>query len=168
MFKKFILFIITIFTLFCFSLLPYQSFAAGKVTRPKDICDTSIDPELRQSFGCDVVPKDKTLPVSIANIVKNIIAASGIVAVVFIIIGGITYISSEGDSGKTKKAKDTILYAAIGLVICSFAFAAVNWTIDSILQQNAEEQSPDQDEKIEETTPDPSLTTTNSHRGPII
>ena len=163
-FKKFTIFIITIFTLFCFSLFSYPTFAEENATRPQDVCDTSIDPELRQSFGCEKFEDNNTLPITITNIVKNIIVVSGLVAVIFIVIGGITYISSEGDSGKTKKAKDTILYAAIGLVICSLAFAIVNWTIDSILKQNAEEQSPDQNETIEETTPDSSLTTARPNR----
>ncbi|MBR2543856.1 hypothetical protein IKF04_00980 [Candidatus Saccharibacteria bacterium] len=164
MLKKIAYFIIAIFLPFCFSLFSYQAFAEEEATRPQDVCEASIDPELRQSFGCEDFEDNNTLPITITNIVKNIIVVSGLVAVVFIIIGGITYISSEGDSGKTKKAKDTILYAAIGLVICSLAFVIVNWTIDSILKQNAEEQSPDQNEKIEETPPDPSLTTAKPNR----
>lgn len=164
MLKKLTYFIIAIFLLFCFSLFSYQTFAEEEATRPQDVCDASIDPELRQSFGCENFEDNNTLPKTITNIVKNIIVVSGLVAVIFIVIGGITYISSEGDSGKTKKAKDIILYAAIGLVICSLAFAIVNWTIDSILKQNAEEQSPDQNEKIEETPPDPSLTTAKPNR----
>ena len=37
--------------------------------------------------------------------------------------------TSTGDAGKVKQAKDTILYAVIGLIICALAFAIVNWTI---------------------------------------
>ena len=47
----------------------------------------------------------------------------GILAVIMVIIGGLNYVTSSGDSGKTAKAKNTILYAVIGLVVIIFAFA---------------------------------------------
>ena len=49
------------------------------------------------------------------------------------IIGGISYMTSSGEAAKVKKAKDTILYGLIGLVVCVLAFALVNWVIGSIL-----------------------------------
>lgn len=78
--------------------------------------------------------KDKNLTGDITNIVNAIIGALGIVAVVVIIIGGILYMTSSGESGKVKKAKDTILYGVIGLVICVLAFAIVNFVINNILK----------------------------------
>lgn len=69
---------------------------------------------------------------SITKILNAIIGVIGIVAVVVIIIGGITYMTSAGDSGKVKKAKDTILYGVIGLVVCALAFAIVNFVIGNI------------------------------------
>ena len=44
--------------------------------------------------------------------------------------------TSAGDPGKTKKAKDTILYAVIGLIICVLAFAIVNFVIGGIINSN--------------------------------
>ena len=41
--------------------------------------------------------------------------------------------TSTGDAGKVKKAKDTILYALIGLIICVLSFAIVNWTIKNVI-----------------------------------
>ena len=49
------------------------------------------------------------------------IAIAGLVSVIFIIYGGITYITSSGDPGKAKKAKDMILYSLIGLAIVALA-----------------------------------------------
>lgn len=69
---------------------------------------------------------------NVRHILAGIIGAAGLVAVIFIIIGGINYMTSGGDAGKLKKAKDTILYAVIGLVICVLSFAIVNWAIDAI------------------------------------
>ena len=68
----------------------------------------------------------------ITNIINGVVGALGIVAVVVIIIGGILYMTSSGDAGKVKKAKDTILYGIIGLVICALAYAIVNFVIDKI------------------------------------
>lgn len=70
---------------------------------------------------------------NITNVLNGIIAVLGIVAVVVIIIGGVTYMTSSGDAGKVKKAKDTILYGIIGLVVCVLAFAIVNFVIANII-----------------------------------
>jgi len=70
---------------------------------------------------------------SIIGIINAIIAVLGIVAVIVIIIGGINYMTSSGDAGKVKKAKDTILYGVIGLIICVLAFAIVNFVIGNLL-----------------------------------
>ena len=76
-----------------------------------------------------------TLTTDITGIINAVIGALGILCVVVIIIGGVSYMTSSGDAGKVKKAKDTILYGVIGLVICALAFAIVNWVIGGILKQ---------------------------------
>ena len=65
----------------------------------------------------------------ILNIVYSII---GIVAVVMVVIGGVSYATSQGDPGRLKKAKDTILYGIIGLVIVLMAFAITNFVLDAL------------------------------------
>lgn len=72
------------------------------------------------------------LPTAVLNIINAVIGVLGIVAVVVIIVGGIQYMTSTGDAGKVKKAKDTILYGVIGLVICILAFAIVNFVVNNI------------------------------------
>ena len=74
-----------------------------------------------------------TLKTNITNIVNAIIGVLGIVAVVIIIFGGVQYMTSTGDAGKVKKAKDTILYGVIGLVICVLAFAITNFVIANLI-----------------------------------
>lgn len=57
--------------------------------------------------------------------VANIFALlTGVISVFMVIIGGLRYITSGGDPGKTASAKNTILYAAIGMAV-----AAVSGTI---------------------------------------
>ena len=99
-----------------------------------DICDnTNISAEIRAAAGCPNVSNVSNLQSVITNILNSIIAVSGIVAVIFIIIGGINYMTSSGDSAKVQKAKNTILYACIGLIICALAFAIVNWVIVGVI-----------------------------------
>ena len=74
-----------------------------------------------------------TLKENIVNIINGVIAVLGLIAVIVIIIGGIQYMTSSGDSAKVKKAKDTILYGVIGLVICILAFAIVNFIIINVI-----------------------------------
>ncbi|MBO7717968.1 hypothetical protein J6S37_00525 [Candidatus Saccharibacteria bacterium] len=69
----------------------------------------------------------------IINILNGIIAVSGLIAVIYVVIGGVNYMTSAGDSGKTQKARNTILYALIGLVVCVLAFAIVNFVIRKII-----------------------------------
>ncbi len=80
----------------------------------------------------DPVPGDADLIGNITNILNAIIGALGIVAVIVIILGGVQYMTSTGDAAKVKKAKDTILYGIIGLVICVLAFAIVNFIIANL------------------------------------
>ena len=65
-------------------------------------------------------------------IVTTVIFVAGIIAVVMVIIGGVQYSTSQGDSAKVKKAKDTIMYGIIGLVIAILAFAIVNFVLDGV------------------------------------
>ncbi|MGI9027282.1 MAG: pilin [Candidatus Saccharimonadales bacterium] len=57
----------------------------------------------------------------ISQVVNVISLIVGIAAVIMIIIGGFKYITSGGDSGAVTGAKNTILYAIIGLVIVALA-----------------------------------------------
>lgn len=71
----------------------------------------------------------------IQMIINGVIFIIGIVAVVMIILGGISYATSQGDPSKVKKGKDTILYGIIGLVIALLAYAIVNFVLGA-LQSN--------------------------------
>jgi hypothetical protein len=66
---------------------------------------------------------------SIINLLLFIIGA---IAVIMIIIGGIRYTTSNGDASQTKGAKDTILYAIVGLVVAIMAYSIVNFVLDAL------------------------------------
>jgi len=54
--------------------------------------------------------------------------AAGIVAVLVIVLAGFRYVTAAGDSAAIAKAKNTILYAVVGLVVIILAFA-VTWFV---------------------------------------
>lgn len=97
-----------------------------------DVCSSSSNApaEVKKAAGCS--GNKDALPTIITNILYVIIGVAGLVAVIYIIIGGINYMTSAGDTSKLEKAKKTILYACIGLIICALAFAIVNWTIGAM------------------------------------
>lgn len=57
---------------------------------------------------------------------------AGIVCVIMIIIGGVRYVTSQGDSGGVQSAKNTVLYAVVGLVVILLA-AAITQVIFQVL-----------------------------------
>lgn len=67
--------------------------------------------------------------VTITNILLFIIGA---VAVIMLIIGGVRYVVSAGDQNAVTSAKNTILYAIIGIVIAFLAYAAVNFVSNQL------------------------------------
>ena len=69
---------------------------------------------------------------TIQTIINWILAVLGLVAVIMVVLGGFTYMTSQGDPGKTKKARDTILYGIIGLIIALLAFAIVNFVLVNV------------------------------------
>ncbi|MBQ2643449.1 hypothetical protein IJG11_00830 [Candidatus Saccharibacteria bacterium] len=81
--------------------------------------------------------KQNSLVNDVTGILNAIIAALGIVCVVVMLVGGVNYMTSSGDASKVEKAKKTILYGLIGLVICVLSFALVNWVIGSVLNPPA-------------------------------
>jgi TRAP-type C4-dicarboxylate transport system permease small subunit len=56
----------------------------------------------------------------------------GAVAVLFLIIGGLRYVISNGDPKAVEAAKNTILYAIVGVIVAVLSFAAVNFVIQAL------------------------------------
>lgn len=66
---------------------------------------------------------------TVVNILSWIV---GIVAVIMVIIGGLFFVISSGDSTKTAKARNTIIYALVGLVIVALAQIIVHFVLKTI------------------------------------
>jgi len=70
----------------------------------------------------------------IKTIVNVLLFIIGTVAVVTIIISGIRYTTSHGDAKAVQVAKDTLLYAIIGLVVAISSYAIVNFVSDTFFK----------------------------------
>jgi hypothetical protein len=73
--------------------------------------------------------KSEDLNNIVNTIINTVIFVIGMVAVIMIILGGISYATSQGDAAKVKKGKDTILYGIIGLIIVLLAFAITQFVL---------------------------------------
>lgn len=71
---------------------------------------------------------------TITNVLLFIIGA---ISVIMLIIGGIRYVVSGGDSSAVTSAKNTILYAIVGIVVAILAYALVNFVISSFSANGA-------------------------------
>lgn len=65
----------------------------------------------------------------ITNVINFLLMAVVVVAVIMLIIGGFKYVTSNGDSNSVTAAKNTIMYAIIGLVVAIFAYAIVAFVL---------------------------------------
>ncbi len=68
----------------------------------------------------------------IADVVNILSIVVGVAAVFMIILGGFRYVTSHGDSNAISGAKNTILYAIIGLVIAALAQALVRFVLRKV------------------------------------
>ena len=86
-----------------------------------------------EAARCDGCPAELFGDTGVFKQVTNtILYVVGIIAVIMLIIGGIRYVISGGDSKKVTDAKNTVLYAIIGLIIAFLAFAIVNFVITAL------------------------------------
>lgn len=65
----------------------------------------------------------------VAAILQIVFGVAGGVALIVIVIAGMRFVTSMGDPQSTMRARNTIIYTAIGLVVCIMAFAIVRLTI---------------------------------------
>ena len=86
-----------------------------------------------EAARCDGCPENLFGDTGVFKQITNtVLYIVGIVAVIMLIVGGIKYVVSGGDAKKVTDAKNTVLYAIIGLVICLLAFAIVNFVVTTI------------------------------------
>lgn len=91
-----------------------------------------ISPACNGATGTVCTSRGDDPKVIAKNIANTLLLILGVVAVVMIIIGGFRYVLSAGDAAAIKSAKNTVLYAVVGLVIALLSFTIVNFVISKV------------------------------------
>lgn len=78
------------------------------------------------------IPKGELTQARIADVLQLVFGFAGGIALVIVTLAGLKYVLSSGDPQSINKAKDTILYALIGLIISILAFSIVSFTIGNL------------------------------------
>lgn len=96
-----------------------------------EVCEITDfdDPLICGSVGGD---EELALINTIKNTLSTVYLWIGILTVIFMMVGGISYITSQGNPEKVKRAKETIIYALCGLIVTLSAFAITNFTIGAL------------------------------------
>lgn len=86
-----------------------------------------------EAARADGMPADLVGPEGVfTQITNTVLYIVGAISVLMLIWGGLRYVISGGDSKKITDAKNTVLYAILGLVIAIFAYAIVNFVLNAI------------------------------------
>ena len=93
---------------------------------------TSAREGLTAAGGNSATGAQNDLSSIIGTIVNILSIIVGALSVIMIIIGGLRYVVSGGDSGGIQSAKNTIVYAIVGLIIVLFAQIIVNFVITEV------------------------------------
>lgn len=80
--------------------------------------------------------KESDLMGTVKTVINVVLSVVGVIAVAVIILGGISFITSQGDTSKVTKARNTILYGVVGLVVALLAFAIVNFVLKNVFKSS--------------------------------
>lgn len=94
-----------------------------------NICSEITDAEQRAAMGCE---EDGKVPKTLIGVFNVLIGATALIAVIMIVIAAYYYTISQGDAGRLAKAKNTIIYSLVGLVVALLAFAIVNFVLTKL------------------------------------
>lgn len=102
--------------------------AADAFSGSKDaVCSGVV---LEDGKTCDTIAAGAKDPTDTVKQALNLFTAIiGIIAVVMMLIGGVKYMTSQGEAAQTNNAKNTILYALIGLVVAALAQVIVRFVL---------------------------------------
>lgn len=121
-------------TIFMSPAVASTSLAADPKSISKSVCEV---PGNERLAGCESGDQklDRAAGSSTAgggyleSLVNVFTFIAGLIAMVFILVGGIRYITSTGDAGRIKQAKDTLMYAVVGLIVVGLARVIIGFII---------------------------------------
>ncbi len=127
MIKRFALLVLSLAGLAAFVWVAQPVLPAYAATPQSEICEG-----IGAASGAGDCQSDISLTAVIRNILKIFSVIVGIVAVIMIIVGGFRYVTAGGDSNSVSSAKNTIIYALIGLGVAALSQSIVWFVLDNI------------------------------------
>ena len=111
---------------------------------PKESCKRledrfkAVNPEKKNAVKPEeltiIFPRYCTVSVVVRRVLNILFTLSGVVAVLFIVIGGFQYMASAGNQEIADKGKKTLTYAVIGLIVIILATTIVNITVNLLIR----------------------------------
>lgn len=120
------------FSLVAVPLLAPAAIVSADNTILNNVCSGSNFDTSGASIDCSDSGGTTGVDAILKKIIQIFSVIVGFVAVIMIIIGGIKYITSGGDSGNISGAKNTIIYAVIGLIIVALAQVLVHYVLKNV------------------------------------
>lgn len=92
-----------------------------------------------------------TMQQVINTVIDTMLFIVGLLAVIMLIYGGIRYVTSHGDKAQVTAAKETIMYAVVGLVVAIAAFAVIHWITNDVFNKGGASSSSSSSESSSST-----------------
>lgn len=105
--------------------------AVGLITAPAHAATAKQEAckAINDGKGCDVDEAEGAINTTFRRVINLFSVVVGVVAVIMVITGGFKYVTSNGDSGQITSAKNTIIYAVVGLIIVAIAQILVRFVL---------------------------------------
>jgi hypothetical protein len=126
--------VISVIVLFAFTAASLLSAPMTSAAPADAYNDTCAGAKNAVTGACDPNTGVSGVWEAVGTITTWLLMAVGAVCVIFIVIGGIRYATSGGDTEKVKKAKNTLLYALVGLAIAILANVIVSLVTNTLGQ----------------------------------
>lgn len=113
--------------------------AMAKMKCPKGFKKAGQEVDALAECSIDSTGQQNDLMGTITTIINVVVGVLGVAAVAVIVLGGVTFVTSQGDAAKVTKAKNTIIYGIVGLFVAILAFAIVNFVLGAVFTPAATE-----------------------------
>ena len=89
--------------------------------------------QISSAFGnTSQIGTARTLPQLILAIIRLMLMIAGMIAVVFVIVGGYMYVTSAGNSEQAEKGKNTLVNAIIGIIVIVLSYVIINVIVNFV------------------------------------
>jgi len=110
--------------------------SAGPFDSARNQACQGIEFDVNSTGDCSEAGAGEKLDSTLSAVINIASLVVGVVSVIMVIIGGLKYVSSQGDSNGTASAKNTVIYAIVGLVIVALSQIMVRFVINRATDTN--------------------------------